>query len=407
MEPMKRVSSFLILFVCFSISLVAQEATIWRGVNSSGIYRVEKLLPQWPADGPKILWSFDKLGQGFSSPAFANGKIYINGMIEGQAVLFVLDMNGTELQQFKYGKEFDASFPGTRSTPTILGDLAYLFTGHGKITCLNLTSGKTIWEKDCQTDFDGKNITWGYTESLLVDGDKVFVTPGGKTNNVMALNRMTGETIWSCPGLGEVSAYCTPLLIKLPGRQLLVTHTFGNVLGIDASTGKFLWNFAHPNQWAVHPNTPIYHDGGLFVFSGYGQGGEKLKLSADGSSVTKEWEIKSFDSRMGGAVLIDGYLFGSGDKDRSWQCVDWKTGELKYSSTELGKGVTIAANNKLIGYSERGELFMAEATPAAFKLISKTKVALGSEQHWAHPVIFNGIMYLRHGNVLIAYKISE
>ncbi len=404
---MRRLSVFVFLFTCLSILSKAQETTFWRGLNATGIYTVDKLLPQWPAEGPQIIWTFDKLGQGFSSPAFANNKIYINGMVDGQAVLFVLDQNGKELQQFKYGKEFDTSFPGTRSTPTIAGDLAYLLTGNGKLTCLDLKSGNPVWGKDFLTNFDGTNITWGYTESVLIDGDKLFCTPGGKTNNVMALNRMTGETIWNCSGLGETSAYCTPLLVKLPNLRLLVTHTSGNVLGIDASTGKMLWNFVHPNQWAVHPNTPIYHDGGLFVFSGYGQGGEKLKLSANGSSVTKEWEIKSFDSRMGGAVLIDGYLFGSGDNGRSWQCIDWKTGDQKYSSTEVGKGVTIAANKKLIGYSEKGELFMAEANPSAFKVISKTKVALGSEQHWAHPVVNNGILYVRHGNVLIAYKISE
>jgi outer membrane protein assembly factor BamB len=404
---MKPLFAFLILFVSLSITAISQEATQWRGINSLGIYTVDKLLPQWPAEGPQILWSFDSLGQGFTSPAFANNKIYINGMVSGQAVLFVLDQNGKELQQFKYGKEFDASFPGSRSTPTIVGDLAYLLTGHGKLTCLNLKTGKPVWEKDYTTQFDGTNITWGYTDAILVDGDKLFCTPGGKTNNVIALDRMTGTTIWSCPGLGELSAYCTPLLVKLPARQLLVTHTASHVLGIDATTGKLLWNFEHPNQWAVHPNTPIYSDGGLFVFSGYGQGGEKLKLSADGSSVTKEWEIKSFDSRMGGAVLIDGCLYGSGDSGRSWQCIDWKTGEQKYSSTEVAKGVSIAANNKLIGYSEKGELFMADANPSGLKIISKTKVALGSEQHWAHPVINKGVLYVHHGNALIAYKISE
>ncbi len=404
---MKRLSVFLILVVWFTSSPKAQEPTFWRGLNASGIYTVDKLLPQWPADGPKVLWSFEKLGLGFSSPAFANGKIYINGMVDGQAVLFVLDMNGKELQQFKYGKEFDASYPGVRSTPTVVGDLAYLLTGHGKLTCLNLKTGKSVWKKDFLTNFDGTNITWGYTESILIDGDRLFCTPGGKENNVMALNRMTGETLWSSAGLGELSAYCTPLLIKLPARQLLVTHTASHVLGIDASNGKLLWNFGHTNEWAVHPNTPIYHDGGLFVFSGWGQGGEKLKLSADGSSVTKEWETKSLDNRMGGAVLLNGYLYGSGDNGRSWQCIDWKTGEQKYASTEVAKGATIAVNNKLIGYSERGELFLSEANPAGLKIISKTKVTLGAEQHWAHPVIYKGVLYVRHGNALIAYKISE
>lgn len=362
---------------------------------------------KWPAGGPQILWSTDGLGAGFSSPAFANNKIYLTGMIDGQAVLFVLGPNGTKLQQFKYGKEFDTSYPGTRSTPAIVGNMAYLLTGNGKLTCLDLNSGKTVWEKDLLTQTDGKNITWGFTESLLVDGDKLYCTPGGKINNVVALNRLTGATIWNCSGLGELSAYCTPQLIQLPARRLLVTHTANHVLGIDASNGKLLWSFAHRNEWAVHPNTPVYSEGKLFVFSGWGQGAEMLKLNADGSSVTKEWDVKSFDNRMGGAVLLNGFLYGSGDADRSWQCIDWKTGERKYSSTEMGKGVVIAANTKLIGYSERGELFLAEADPSGLNVISKTKITLGSEQHWAHPVISDGILYVRHGAVLIAYQISE
>ncbi|HLN73391.1 MAG: PQQ-binding-like beta-propeller repeat protein [Methylococcaceae bacterium] len=404
---MKQFALLLILFACVSLVSKSQEATKWRGNNSTGIYTVNKLITPWPADGPQVLWSAGGLGQGFSSPAFANNKIYINGMVDGQGVLFVLDQNGKELQKFNYGKEFDASWPGVRSTPTIAGNLAYLLSGHGILTCLDLTSGKPVWEKDFIGQMGGSNIQWGYTESVLIDGGKLFCTPGGKENNVVALNPKTGETIWACPGLGELSAYCTPLLVKLPSRQLLVTHTASHVLGIDATTGKLLWSAEHPNQWSVQANTPIYGDGGLFVFSGYGQGGEKLKLSADGSTVTNEWSIKSFDSRMGGAVLLNGYLYGSGDKDRSWQCIDWKTGEKKYSSTEVGNGVVIAVNNKLIGYSDKGDLFMADADPSGLKVISRTKVTLGSDQHWAHPVVNNNILYVRHGNTLMAYKISE
>lgn len=405
---MNRMIALAILVFNFSFLLNAQQPTQWRGENSSGVYKVDKLLAQWPTNGPAVLWSFDQLGQGFSSPACANGKIYVNGMVGGDAVLFVLDEKGKELQQLKYGKEFvDNNYSGVRSTPTIVGDKAYILTGNGVLVCLDLKDGKVVWQKDFLKDTDGSNITWGYTESLLVDGDKVFCTPGGKTNNVMALNRMTGATIWSCPGVGDLSAYCSPLLIKLPARQLLVTHTASHVIGVDAATGKMLWSFEHPNQWAVHSNTPLYADGKVFVFSGYGQGGEMLKLSADGSSVTQEWVAKSFDSRIGGAVLLNGFIYGSGDADRSWQCIDWKTGERKYSSTEVGKGVVIAANNKLIIYSERGELFLADANPSGMKVISKTKVALGTQQHWAHPVIHAGVLYVRHGNTLIAYKISE
>lgn len=404
---MKSIATLLLFYTLLGFTASSQEITKWRNENASGRYVADKMLSSWPADGPAILWTFDRLGKGFSSPAFANGKIYITGMVDGRATLFVLDQNGRELQKFDYGKEFDTSYPGSRSTPTIAGDLAYMLTGNGRLVCLHLKTGKETWTKDLFTQLDGANITWGVTESLLIEGNILFCTPGGKTNNVVALNRMNGELIWSCPGLGELSAYCTPLLVKLPARQLLITHTARHVLGIDAGNGKLLWNFEHPNEWAVHPNTPIYHDGRIFVFSGWGQGAEMLKLSADGSSVSKEWTLKSFDNRMGGAVLIDGYLYGSGDADRNWQCIDWKTGEKKYSSSEVGKGVVIAVNDKLIGYSEKGELFMAAVNPSELGIISKTKVTLGAEQHWAHPVVSNGILYVRHGNVLIAYKISQ
>jgi outer membrane protein assembly factor BamB len=404
---MKLIATLLLFCSSMSFAVHAQEITKWRNENATGRYSADKMLPVWPADGPQILWTFDQLGKGFSSPAFANGKIYLTGMLDGRAFLFILDLNGKELQKFDYGKEFDASYPGSRSTPTIAGDLAYMLTGNGRLVCLDLKAGKEKWTKDLFTQMDGANITWGVTESLLIEGDVLFCTPGGKTNNVVALNRMTGDVLWSCPGLGELSAYCTPLLVKLPARQLLVTHTASHVLGIDASNGKLLWNFRHPNQWSVHPNTPLYADGKIFVFSGYGQGGEMLRLSADGSAVTEEWTVKGFDSRMGGAVLLNGFMYGSGDTDRNWQCIDWKTGEKKYSSSAVGKGAVIAVNDKLIGYSEKGELFLATADPAALTVLSKTKVSLGSEQHWAHPVVDKGILFLRHGNVLIAYKISQ
>lgn len=167
-----------------------------------------------------------------------------------------------------------------------------------------------------------------------------------------------------------------------------------------------LWSHPQTNRWQVHANTPIYHDGGVFCFSGYGQGGVKLELNADGSSVEKAWTNEHLDSRIGGMVMVDGYLYGSGDNSREWRCVDWETGEEKYASTDIGKGVTIYADGMLYCYSDRGELGLAEATPEGFNLKSKTRVDLGSGQHWSHPVIRDGRLYLRHGNTLIAYKIK-
>ena len=397
----------LIISIVFTSSfLSAQTPTRWRGPNGNGVYNETGLLKQWPVTGPEIVWHYDELGEGHSSPVFANGLIYLSAGIDEVGYVVVLTMDGKLKWKVPYGKEFYESYPGARSSPVVVGDLLYIYSGLGVLTCMDAANGDIKWTKDAFKDFDGENIRWGVTETVVVDGDKVYLTPGGKKNNVVALNRINGNLIWSSIGLGEVSAYCTPLLVDLPARKLLVTMTANHIIGLDAASGKLLWSQEQTNQWSVHANTPIFYDGGLFCFSGYGQGGVKLNLSDDGSSIEKEWFKKELDSRIGGMVVVDGYLYGSGDKGREWRCVDWKTGEEKYASKEIGKGVVISADGKLYCYSEKGELALVEATPEAFKIVSQTKVELGSAQHWSHPVINDGKLYVRHGNVLIAYKIK-
>ena len=386
--------------------MIAQTPTKWRGPNGNGVYNETGLLKKWPANGPEILWHFDKLGVGHSSPVIDNNLIYLSGMEETTGYIYVFTTDGKLKWKAPYGTEFSESYPGARSTPVIAGDLLYMYTGFGELVCMSSTDGKIKWKKNLLKESGVENLMWGVTETVVIDGGLVYVTPGGKKNNVVALNRNTGDIIWSSPAKGTVSAYCTPLLINLQARKLLVTMVEGNIVGLDAANGKMLWSHPHTNKYEIHPNTPIYKDGGLFCFSGYGHGGVKLELSSDGSKVTKSWFSEKLDSRMGGMVLVNGYLYGSGDSNREWRCVDWKTGAEKYADKTIAKGVVIYADGMLYCYSERGELALVEATPAGFKIASQTKVELGTDQHWAHPVINNGRLYLRHGNTLIAYKIK-
>jgi outer membrane protein assembly factor BamB len=192
----------------------------------------------------------------------------------------------------------------------------------------------------------------------------------------------------------------------LPAAKILVTHTASNILGIDASSGNLLWTQNHPNQYSVHPNTPIYHDGAVYCFSGYGKGGVMIEIDDRGNKVKNKWTDKSLDSRMGGAVLIDGYIYGSGDYGRSWKCLDWQTGKIMHESTSIGNGVVISADGLLFLYSQRGEFALVPADPGAFKVTGKTRISLGTGQHWSHPVINKGTLYVRHGDVLMAYKIK-
>ncbi len=395
-----------ILAMWFFGTCQAQGPTHWRGPSRDGIYPETGLLKQWPATGPEILWTFEELGQGHSSASIQNGSLFTSGMSDGTGFLFKFDLDGALTYKVSYGPEYTESWYGTRGTPVIVGDKIYVESGHGKLVCFNNSDGKILWSKDLFRDLDGKNIQWGVNETVVIDGDIVYATPGGKNNNVVALDRHTGKLIWSSKGKGELSAYCTPLLFEHGGRKILATHTASHLIGLEASTGKLLWSHRQPNEWSVHPNTPIYDNGELFFFSGYGQGGGKLKLNQDGSSVTLEWRNKTLDSRMGGAVLVDGYIYGSGDNNREWRCLEWKSGKEMYASDVMAKGNVIYAEGMLYCYSERGELALVKADPAGFDVVSKTKVSLGSEQHWAHPMIHDGVLYLRHGKALIAYKVK-
>ena len=401
---MKKILMTLLLFTVLDV--FAQKPTQWRGENSEAKYLAPNLLAQWPDDGPEILWHFDGLGDGFSTPVFTNGRIYCTGMEDNIGYIHIFTENGTHEKKIEYGKEFEESYPGSRSTPTIVGDLAYICTGYGELSCLRLTDEAILWCRDLVADFESQNLEFGNNESVVVEGDKVYFTPGGTVFNMVALNRMNGDLVWKSAGKGKPSAYCTPKLLNHCDRQLLVTHTGDEIIAIDASDGKLLWSYPHPNQYNLHPNTPVYADGSLFCFSGYGQGAVKLVLNEDGSSVTKAWSTKKMDNLMGGAEIVDGYVYASGNKARGWFCYDYETGDEKWNSREIGNGVIIMAGDKFIIYSERGELALVNPNNEKLDVISKTRVELGSAQHWAHPAVHNGILYVRHGTSLIAYKVS-
>ncbi|MDA3818115.1 MAG: PQQ-binding-like beta-propeller repeat protein [Prolixibacteraceae bacterium] len=397
----------VVVLLCTVAVIKAQEPTKWRGEQQNGVYPDKNLLETWPESGPEVIWHYEGLGEGHSSPVIVGDKIYLSSMIDSTGYIFVLDMQGSLLQKYPYGEEFFESYPGARSTPVVDGDWLYIMSGKGVVYAMNAATGDIKWEKDLFKEFDGKNINWGVTETLKLDGDKLFCSPGGDDYNVIALDRNNGELIWKNKGLGELSAYCTPLIVDLPERKLLVTMMASHILGIDAEDGELLWSYEQTNRWSVHANTPVYYDGGLVCTSGYGQGTVKLNLSDDGSSVEKDWHNEDLDSRMGGVVILDGYVYASGDNSRKWQCVDFETGEEKWSTRELGgRGVVITADDKLFLYSDRGDLAMVKATHEEFKILGQTKVEYGTAQHWSHPVIHNGMLYLRHGNALIAYKIK-
>jgi outer membrane protein assembly factor BamB len=404
---MRTVSLTLFLLLSIVFSTTAQIHNNWRGPDRDGHYPDQNLLKSWPEQGPDMLWAYEDLGKGFSSAVPVGDKIYVTGLEGETGFLYVLSDKGELIRKLSYGRDFSESYPGSRSTPVIIDNLMYIATGEGELVCMDINTGQRVWVKGLFTDFDGKNITWGVTENLIIDGDILYVSPGGSTFNVVAINRNNGDVIWSSPGKGTLSSYGSPLLFTHGGRKILVSLMDSYVLGLDASSGDLLWSHPFENRHNIHPNTPIYHNGELYVYTGYGKGGYMLKLSDDGNSITQKWENTLLDPKTGGAVLVDGYIYGSGDRNRRWFGVDWNTGEVVSESRDLDKGTVIAADGMIYAYTERGELALMEPNSGNLSVVSQTQIELGSDQHWAYLVINKGILYVRHGNALMAYDIRK
>ena len=384
-----------------------QSIIQWRGVDRSGIYTETGLKTSWGEDGPPMLWHFNGLGYGHSSPAIAGNEIFIAGMTDGVGTIFVFDKNGNLLRQREYGPEWSRNYYGTRGTITPHDGKLYLISGYGVIYCFDQRSLDLIWKKNLLERLNAPNIRWGITESPLIIGDKVIATPGGERHNVVALNRHNGELIWSSPGMGSQSSYTSPMFIGTQEVPLVVQMTGHYTLGIHADTGEMLWSFHNTNQHQMHGNTPIYSNGMVLITSGYRRGSTMLRLINGGRGIEEVWHNPLLDNQQGGMVKVGDYVYGSGHGNRYWYAVNWNTGEIMWQESGLAMGVTIANDGMLYIYTNRGDMILARATPEKFDIVSRFPITLGTDQHWAHPIIHNGVLYLRRGDTLMAFRIRE
>jgi len=399
--------------VVLSIVSIAMSAD-WpqfRGPNRDGKSAETGLLKKWPASGPKLLWTADaNLGAGYASVSVAKGSIYTTGVIDGQEHIFALDSKGKLKWKTKYGPVFKRYFPSSRSTPTADGDRLYVMSSMGRAACFSAKDGKEKWGVDTADKFGGRNLRWGIAESILIIGDKAICTPGGEDATMVALDKMTGKTVWRTKGMSEQSAYCSPILIKEGKKNLIVTMAHSHTIGVDPENGKVLWKHPYRGRYEAHANSPTYSDGQIFITSGYNDGAEMLKLSGDGKSVKVAWKRETFDTHHGGAILVDGNIYGStweSNRDGNWICVDWKKGRIRFNEHWKCKGSMVFADGMLYCYEESGgTVALVKPDPSGFKVISSFKVTAGDGKHWAHPVVANGVLYIRHGSALVAYKVK-
>jgi outer membrane protein assembly factor BamB len=413
------VAKKLIILISFLFSLFSgTEAQIqdgWLGPERNGHYSQNGLLNKWPDGGPKLLWETTDIGPGFSSVTVSENAVYITGRVEENDVLTTFTPDGKKKWALVYGKASKSSYPDSRGTASLSGEKLFLVSGSGDIVCIS-TQGKIVWSVNYYTKYDGVIPDFGISENPLVAGNKVIVTPGGKKVAMAALNSENGSIIWETPSIDDVTQYVNPILIEFGGKKLIITHSAKYILAVDMSTGKLQWKFdymAHSStsEWRfAHINTPIYHDGFLFVSSGYDKPALKLRLNADGSPPTLAWKNDDLDPHVGGALLVGRYLYGSNWESSSygkWVCVDWNTGRTQWITPWYNKGSLISADGLLYLFEEKnGHMGLVKPGPEKMDVISEFKITGGSGPYWAYPVINDGRLFLRHGNYLAVFSIK-
>ena len=404
-DYMKKVFIFFFLVLMF-ISLHAQIQ--WRN-DRTGIYNETGLMKSWPENGPVLLWHYDGLGRGYSSVSIDNGKMFVTGCHDGKGYLYVLSTDGKLLHRIEYGPEWDSDqYVGARSTVMHSDGKLYVVSGLAELYCYDIQSLKLLWKKNYMKEYGAKNTAHGWNGPPLIVEEKLIITPGGEKHHVVALNKSTGELIWSTEGAAknDMAGYATPIYISDRQVPQVVAMMADHIIGVDIFSGKLLWSFEHTNRFREHPNTPEYSNGLILGMSDYGVGSVMLRLKDGGRNIEKVWENTDLRNQTGNTLKFGDYVYGS-DEKINWHCVNWHTGKTMYSDPSIGAGTMIAADGLLYCYTVKGVMALVKPNPEKFDIISQFNITSGTDQHWAHPVIYKGVLYVRHGDALMAYDIKN
>jgi len=383
----------------------------WRGPRRDGISAETGLLSNWPQGGPKLLWKVGGLGTGWSSPVVVGEQLYVTGDVDDDLVVFAFDTDGNPLWRTGNGKAWKGSYPGARASCALSAGRVYQMNAHGRLACLDATSGDEIWAVDVLQRFDAENITWALSECLLVDGPRVVVTPGGRQALAAALDKRNGRTVWTTEPLGsDRTSHSSPILFRHAGRRLIANCSSAHGFGIDADSGELLWTVPLKNRFGVNTATPIYGAGHVFYVTPYAENGRLYRLDADRQGVAAEhvWTCP-LDTVTGSGVLIDGTLWAAGyKKSKWWFGVDWQTGRTKYELQDFTTGAAIYAEERLYVLDESGAVGLLEVGTDGLQIAGRfCLVADRVRDAWAHPVLADGRLYLRYHDTLWCFDVRR
>ncbi|MEN8227650.1 MAG: PQQ-binding-like beta-propeller repeat protein [Bacteroidota bacterium] len=390
-----------------------QESAQWRGANRDGIFHETELLDQWIDNGPELLWVYEGLGRGFAAPAVTTDGLFVNGEHEGNSFLFALDLEGNLLWKSPNGKEFlgegfSSTYPGARSTPTVYGNLVYTTSGEGQIGCFESSTGREKWAVNITSYLGGIVGYFGYSESVAVDSEHIYCYPGGASTNLAALDRFTGKIAWTQSAHRDTFAYGSPVLVDLPNRRIAINTSRHHLFTVDCSNGELLGSYKLEGyeEDGEHCNTPVYTNGYIYFVANdvEGQGAVKLELSPDGKSIREVWRNQEIHNNFWGLVTVNDHLFTT-IKGNRLVALDPGNGTV-VDSLKVATGSIIYTDNKFIIYGNNGTINLVNYEQYQLELAGQLKVKEGTGHHFSHPVVADGVMYIRHGNAIMAYRIK-
>ena len=413
-----------------SASLPGEDWPQWRGPNRDGVSKETGLLKEWLKDGPKLLWEFDKAGLGYSSFSVVGDILYTLGAEDAangneEFVLAIDIATGTEKWRTKIGAYYikEPWGGGPRGTPTVDGDAVYSLGANGDVACLDRGTGKLVWSKNLIEEYKGDRGGWGYAESVLIDGDKLIATPGGKAGAMIALNKKTGDPVWRCQEVTDQAGYSSIIVAEVGGVRQYIQQTSKNAIGVRAKDGKLLWSRADIKYATAVIPTPIFYKDHVFVTSEYGAGCALIKLTqdGDGTKAEKVYANKSIENHHGGVIRLGEYVYGHSKTGNTWVCLEFlkkgkDDGPEPASKFKFDKGSTVYADGSLYcvseSYGKPGVVVKVAPSPDIWKEEGRFTLPKNDERRaknggvWAHPVVSHGRLFVRDQNFLWCYDVS-
>ena len=380
----------------------------WRGPKRDGSSHETNLLKVWPVEGPKLLWSSDLVGDGFSTAIVQDKVIFVTGKRDSIEVISAIDLKGSLIWQKEIGNASSKNDWGESSTPTLYKGKLYAVTIPGEIYCVDSKTGVLNWKISIPNKFGGISnsdfVNKFFSESPMVVDDKVIITPGGKSTTLVALNFATGETIWKSESLDDESTYSSPVLVQNKNKKLIVTNTKNYLLAVDLSSGKIVWKekiYSTVGSIPIQVNKQVY-------FASFDYGSKMLNISDDLSVFHYQWTDTLRNAQWGGSVRLGTRIYRTGGHGEGIYGFDWEKGKQLFLNKGIGEANLLTADGMIYSYEDRnGHVSLLKPTDKNIEIVSSFKEKLGNGPNLAHMSIGYGILFIRHGNVLMAYDVKH